>query len=331
MTSRAFALLAAMALVIDTSAYAQSYDKLPALKGDAGAVSVSGISAGAFMATQIQIAFSASIMGVGSIAGGPWNCSENSAFTAQTTCMSMTSQIDPSELASELQTEAQNGTVDPLDGLKRVRVYLYNSPTDGVVRPPVGKKTQAFYEQFVPAAQIKVENSIRSAHGFPTLNYGSACGTQGSPWLQNCNFDGAGAILTQIYNTRSLKSVAAVPASLHAFDQAEFGGDDIDLASYGYVYIPEKCRAGGCPVHVALHGCLQSIGEVGDAFAQHAGYNDWAEGSGLVVIYPQAVKGSGNPNACFDWWGYTGSDYATKNGAQMKAIKAMIDRVTAAL
>jgi hypothetical protein len=35
-----------------------------------------------------------------------------------------------------------------------------------------------------------------------------------------------------------------------------------------------------------------------------------------------------NPQGCFDWWGFTGKDYATKGGPQMKAIARMVARLT---
>ena len=45
-------------------------------------------------------------------------------------------------------------------------------------------------------------------------------------------------------------------------------------------------------------------------------------------LYPQAVSnGTGNPNGCWDWWGYTGKNYAYKSSPQMKAIKAMVNRL----
>jgi len=31
-----------------------------------------------------------------------------------------------------------------------------------------------------------------------------------------------------------------------------------------------------------------------------------------------------NPQGCWDWFGYTGANYATKSGLQMMAIKSMI-------
>ena len=38
-----------------------------------------------------------------------------------------------------------------------------------------------------------------------------------------------------------------------------------------------------------------------------------------------------NPDACWDWWGYLEQDrgYFTKSGAQIKALKAMLDDLTA--
>lgn len=326
--TRATAFLASALMAVSVSASGAGH--LPALQGNAKAVSVSGISAGAFMATQLQIAFSSSLVGVGSIAGGPWNCSEGNSITAQTTCMFMTSQVEPRSLVNELKRVASKNQVDDLANLKNARVYLYNSPTDQVVRDPMNAKTKAFYSAFVDSANIKTETSIESAHGFPTLDYGNDCGTMAPPYMNNCKFDAAGELLKHIYNSRQLTRVKANRASLVKFDQREFGADDsIQMADAGYIYIPDACRAprANCAVHVALHGCIQAIEQVQDTFAVHAGYNEWAEGSNIIVLYPQAKSGPGNPNACFDWFGYTGSDYATRNGVQMKAIKAMIDRV----
>jgi len=97
------------------------------------------------------------------------------------------------------------------------------------------------------------------------------------------------------------------------------------------VYIPKACAsAGGCRIHVALHGCRQSAESVGDAFYRYAGYNRWAETNRIVVLYPQARATWGlplNPYGCWDWWGYTGSGYLTKAAPQIAALRAMVDRV----
>ena len=88
---------------------------------------------------------------------------------------------------------------------------------------------------------------------------------------------------------------------------------------------------------MAFHGCQQTEEMIGDAFIRHAGYNEWAEANRIVVLYPQAavlqrrVLGIPlpwpNPQGCWDWWGFTGPDYARRTGPQIQAINAMIDRL----
>jgi hypothetical protein len=34
-----------------------------------------------------------------------------------------------------------------------------------------------------------------------------------------------------------------------------------------------------------------------------------------------------NPEGCWDWWGYSGADYAVRSGVQIQAIAAMIERL----
>jgi hypothetical protein len=80
---------------------------------------------------------------------------------------------------------------------------------------------------------------------------------------------------------------------------------------------------------------------IGERFVREAGYNRWADTNRLVVLYPQAIArngwgGSGwrptfvfNPRGCWDWWGYTNAQYHTKLGPQVRAVKAMVDRLAA--
>ena len=63
---------------------------------------------------------------------------------------------------------------------------------------------------------------------------------------------------------------------------------------------------------------------MGDAVTVGAGYNRWAETNRIIVLYPQTHATWSNPNACWDWWGYTGTVYATKAGVQMAAVHRML-------
>ncbi len=293
---------------------------------------VSGVSAGAYMATQLQIAYSKTFKGLGSVAGGPWNCSNGLWWNATSRCMETPASIDVATLLDDLKRAAKANEVDPLSNLRSSRVYLLNSPNDTVVRPPMAEKNAEFFGALFPAANIKFEQAIQPGHSLPTLDYGLACNESGSPFLSNCGFDTAGAILRQLYPQRLLTRGKTVASSLYVFDQSQFDSGGASLANKGYIYIPKACFAknANCPLHVSLHGCSQGSDAVKDVFVQHAGFNEWAEGTGIIVLYPQTyARAFVNPKGCFDWFGYTGaSTYATKDGRQMKAIKAMVDRLT---
>ena len=110
----------------------------------------------------------------------------------------------------------------------------------------------------------------------------------------------------------------------------------------GWAYIPAACARGeSCRLHVALHGCKQGqsylplrpvVGDdlyYGTTFVRNAGYNRWAESNRIVVLYPQAVSiPDRNPNGCWDWWGYTDENFATRKGVQLSAIRAMVEQIT---
>ncbi|BBL77308.1 PHB depolymerase family esterase [Methylomagnum ishizawai] len=131
-----------------------------------------------------------------------------------------------------------------------------------------------------------------------------------------------------------------------AFDQREFFADGSayahGLSDTGYAYIPGRCDSRTCRVHIAFHACRQNADEVGDAFYRHGGYNRWADSNDIIVLYPQTTTRYGwgfpfwtlnfvwNLYACWDWWGYDGDDYPTRNGSQIKAVRAMLDRLAGA-
>ena len=48
-----------------------------------------------------------------------------------------------------------------------------------------------------------------------------------------------------------------------------------------------------------------------DMYAWNVGYNQVGEVNNIIIMYPQATtrQSAGNGNGCWDWWGYTNSDY----------------------
>lgn len=306
---------------------------LPSYNIDPAQSSVSGLSSGAFMAAQLHVAYSASFKaGAGIVAGGPFYCAQGSVVTATGPCMAASSASKPatSSLIATTNTWASQGAIDPTSNLAGSRVYLYSGTIDSTVKQLVMNEANAYYQNY--GASIFYKNDLASEHAMVTDYFGSACSTKASPYINNCNFDLAGEILKWIYGPLNAKNVGTLGGSFVEFNQAEFIASPAThgMAASGWAYVPASCGAGQqCKVHVALHGCQQDPTKIQDKYYRSTGYNRWADTNNIVVLYPQtAPSSSGNPNGCWDWWGYDDANYAKKGGRQMVAIKAMVDRVT---
>jgi len=302
---------------------------LPALKIDKTQTTVSGLSAGGFMAVQLHVAYSATFAkGVGVVAGGPFYCAEGSVINATGRCMASPTGIPTSTLVSTTNTWASQGLVDPVVNLQNSKVYLFSGTLDSVVKTGVMDALRTYYNSFVPTANVVYKKDIAAEHAMVTDDYGSGCSTKGAPYISDCNFDLAGAMLQHLYGTLIARNNAALPTgNFIEFNQSEFITNH-GMATTGWAYVPQACQAGGsatCKLHVVLHGCKQNISDVQQQYVRNTGYNRWADSNNIVMLYPQTSTAA--TNSCFDWWGYDNANYAKKSGPQMAAIKAMVDRV----
>ncbi|KAL9653004.1 hypothetical protein ABK040_015519 [Willaertia magna] len=293
-------------------------------------LSISGLSSGAYMAVQFQIAFSKSIKGVGVFAGGPYYCSVSDFATANAACMKVPSMINLNNIKQKILTFESSNLIDPIVNVKKHLIYLFSGTKDYIVFPDVMKKlNQQYIESFnVNDKQIVSDFNVPASHAMVTNNYGNKCDYFGSPYINNCNLDGALKTLQTIYPTFKPNSISPNPDSFFTFSQSNsYNATSFD--DVGFIYIPKDCQQGReCMVHVVIHGCTQGKSFIGDVYAQHAGYLEYAEANQLILLFPQVKAYGGinvNPNGCWDWWGYTGKDfYATNKGPQMAAIKNML-------
>ncbi len=293
------------------------------------------------MAVQYHIAHSATVIGAGVLAAGPYYCAQGSAWTAVYNCMKP-GIWTPLPALGLLETDtgilAQSGQIDATDNLKRARVWLFTGKRDETVRPTVVAALKRYYEKYVPPAAVAYVDGINAGHAMVTADHGASCASAAPPYINDCHFDAAGQLLEHIYGPLA-PPAAPETGRLVAFDQSEFAADayGISLAETGYAYVPRSCESAHCRVHVAFHGCRQSADAVGVAFVREAGYNRWADSNRLIVLYPQTISRYGfggwpvtfvlNPNGCWDWWGYTGPVYHTRSGAQIRAVQAMLARL----
>ena len=347
---RRVAVLAAVALAGPVGAA----PALPALGVEGDGVTVSGISSGGYMAVQFQVAFSRIVKGAGVLAAGPYECAEGSVAKALTRCMAPNRFAPPptvNESVARVEAHARAGQIDAPVGLADDRVWVLSGGADRTVERPVVEALVGFYRHWLPAASVAyvrlddAAQGLNAGHGMISVSdaQANACATSEPPFINRCgNFDAAGELLRFLLGPLQARGDARA-GRLDAFDQRPFVSGlaaDAGLAEEGLVYVPDACRAGGCRLHVAFHGCRQNLDQVGRRFAEGAGYAEWAATNRLVVLFPQTVTRNGwawgswrwvvNPKGCWDWWGYAGADYATRSGPQMAAVRRMIARLAEA-
>lgn len=306
---------------------------LPSLDIDAGRVAVAGLSSGAYMATQVHLALSSRVAGAALVAGGPYGCAGGDLNTALGPCMAATPQVpQPQALLERVRERADSGRIDALAGLAGDRVLVLHGARDGRVSPQVGAAAVALYESLAveaPGLQVQARLDGDFGHLLPLAGEGGDCGDAGAPYLERCGLDAAGLIFESLFGAAAAVAPELAGGKLLRFDQTALrgAGPDPVLADSGFLYRPPQCADGRCGLLVVFHGCQQNADKVGEAFVGGAGFNRWADAHGVVVLYPQTRASFAplNPNACWDWWGYTGADYDTREGAQIQWVGRLLD------
>ena len=333
---------------------------------DRAGVTVSGLSSGGFFAHQFHIAFSGLVQGAGIVAGGPFGCVEAipnpfSGFwsvpldrlsAALVGCTHYYGPLywglDPAppraaDALKVVRDAFRRGLIDDPANLADDRVWLFHGRDDAVVPRETMEAVRDLYAALrVPEPRLEPDPpGRRASHGLPVARFAGesrfpvrACEEHAPPYVIECGFDAAEALLRRLLaaDLKPPSDDAHRDGALIAFDQTEFFDSrdaGTSLSGVGYVYVPARCGPEPCRLHVAFHGCKQNVGSVHDDFIRDGGYNRWAASNNLVVLYPQTTDSAANPNMCWDFWGYAGPDYYARTARQMRAVKAMIDRLLA--
>ena len=323
-------------------------EPLPKLGANISGTSVSGISSGAYMAGQFQLAHAKKVVGAAIIAGGPWGCAE-SAFAgmmpgfgaemlninkAVNGCMSNNMAAfgvpNTSELADKAKRRADAGEIDPIADVAADRIYLFSGKEDRTVVPAIVEAARTFYAKLgVPDKNVVLEESYPAGHAFVTDDSGLSCEKTGEPYVVDCDYDQAGALLKHIYGKLNPRAETA-SGTISEFDQRPYTEKlgSHGLSGTGLVYVPKACVSEkGCRVHVAFHGCAQNRMTVGEDFARESGLARWADTNKLIVLFPQTATLPTNPQGCWDWWGYTGENFLTRDAKQVVAVDRMLERL----
>ena len=299
-------------------------------------LSVSGLSSGAYMAMQFHLAFSEKVVGAGLIAGGPYFCAQGSIGIALQNCVANPdATIDLNELAATIEDYQQSGKLAESKYNQNDKVWLLHGTLDTRINGLVADQLALQAETLFTPENIEYVNDQAFAHVMPTLESGGSCVESASPFIGDCGYDAAGELLkhiTQLSMPKSTKSIESLSQQLLTFKQGDYASEHAEtLGESAYLFVPQSCKDNiNCDIHISFHGCNQNAEAVGDEYAKNAGFNAWADTNNLIVLYPQTKKSAFmplNPQACWDWWGYTGENYANKDGKQIQAVMALVNSI----
>eukprot|EP00040_Diaphanoeca_grandis_P012459 m.63123 g.63123 ORF g.63123 m.63123 type:complete len:378 (+) comp23243_c0_seq1:36-1169(+) len=306
-------------------------------------VSVSGISSGADLAVQLQVAYSSVFVGAGVFAGQAYHCAvhrfpldtldpkanpsvpycdgcpPNTTLTYDHCKKHPEWTTNVSGLVDYARSAANAGKIDSLETLKQRRVFLYRGKSDQVyLKGSVQSTTNFFLEVGVPKNSVFFETHIDSPHLVPGIDP-YLCWWEEWPGKDNCTFDGAGAALKWIYGADAFQggrdnNTQKLIKKMKPFNQTKYfptDGRDPLLDNQGSIFIPTSCTAAAleasgadaCKLHLFLHGCGVSFSFT--VFSQYTGFNEWAERNRLIVLYPKmATRGDTSQEHSGCWDGY---------------------------
>lgn len=305
------------------------------------AITVSGLSSGAYMASQFHLSHAEIVTGAGLIAAGPYNCARGDINVVFAECLGEAPEVYDDAIFSVFDSN-----IAPASTLQNDKVWIFHGTLDERIHTNAAAALYSQYSQWLsPQSQqnsdesVVFVNDMAAAHLFPTLDKGSQCDTSESPFIGNCDFDAAGEMLSHIVgkqlNPRINDAELNSKGQLIRFIQNELSDvPGASLADEGFVYVPKSCNNKSCDLHISFHGCNQAIANVDDIYARDTGINNWAATNDMIVLYPQIEKSNimpMNPQGCWDWWGYTDENYANKDGKQIKAIYSMVNNLPAFL
>ena len=333
---KALVLCSMISALLATGACSQqdSSSLTQALSIDTSEITVSGLSSGGYMATQFHLSHADIVKGAGIIAAGPYNCARGSIATVFAECLNQA----PEAYAAELMSPFSTNIATP-EQLSDSRVWILHGTLDERIHANAANGLYKQYQSWLKPDSLVFVKDKPFAHLFPSDGLGGKCDVSESPFIGDCGFDAAGEMLQHILgplNDKASVTDTDTLGTLYSLTQSDIADlSGASMAETAFAYLPNACIEGKtCKLHISFHGCNQAVGNVDDAFAKSTGLNQWAATNQLIVLYPQIEKSAMmpmNPQACWDWWGYTDENYANKDGVQIQAVRSMVDALAQSL
>ncbi len=238
---------------------------------------------------------------------------------------------DVKALTEKAEEFAKQGLIDETSNLKNIKTFSWVGKNDYIIPPQVVTWWNDFLSYYKD--DHKYIDDLDCSHTYSTDDQGWEKNDIISPFVNNCEYPTAYESLKWVYSS-SIKNArdGFKYENIYKIDQNKYNHIAGCMGDTGFAYVPLKCQSEGsnCPVHVFIHGCLQTYDHVQLEFYSNSHMLDLAEANDFIVLMPVAVKSITevyNPQGCWDWWGYCDNDpvnFATKQGAQPKAIMSMV-------
>ena len=180
---------------------------------------LSGHSSGGSMASAHAIAFSDRVAGLGHFQAAPYGCSRLINKSVEDYNDNCTGAIASEAMYEYAKYSFSRGRIADLGNLWTTPVFVYAGEWDTVVHPAVGEAAAAFYTKL--SCNVTSVMLPTAEHAFavesPCVDC-NPCSYLGPPYINNCNFDLAGRMLSHLYS-HLLPRVASHQANFHVVDQ----------------------------------------------------------------------------------------------------------------
>ncbi|CAG7723667.1 unnamed protein product [Allacma fusca] len=128
-------------------------------------ITLSGFSAGASMATQFHIAYSSLFSGVAIFSQVFYRCGPGSVIEFGIRCSKYVPLWFPYKVESSVadaRSYEENQLIDPLENLKRQRVFIWTGALDEYIPLELAKQNKDFYDNFIPNHHEQISLNVES-------------------------------------------------------------------------------------------------------------------------------------------------------------------------
>lgn len=215
-------LVAAALLLVLPACEAGTHEALADLRAlrlvaDRNGLTLSGVSSGAAMAVQYAVAHSATVAGVGSIAGPGWGCAQGSVQTAIDTCMCGRGELSSMHATARKLAQNPNGGLDRLepDPTQAARLlprslrrsYVFHSRADETMTAAPQEQAIEFLRAYTGQEPVvdrgtPADKSDRAGHGILSPDGSDSCASSQADktYIRNCDrHDNVASLFRALY------------------------------------------------------------------------------------------------------------------------------------